>query len=139
MDSHGEDYEMTIQLEHLYYNRTPAALKDELIRLLSSKCTAEIVEQDDGSQWIYIFHPYLQQAEHLLYKINIYKPLPQFVIWLEDIPNGLAQELKSLGKVMMKRVITDAVRRVYESVDPDYYYKNGIHGKVKWRFGKTRK
>lgn len=119
-------------MKRLYHHFTVAALEDELVRLLSSKCTTEVVEQDNGSQWIYIFHPYVQQAEHLLYKINVYQPLPKFVIFPEDIPEGLARELEDLGKVEMNQVITNAVRRLYESVDFDYYHKNGIHGKVKW-------
>ena len=121
-----------------YDNYTIAAIEDELVRLLSSKCTAEVVEQEeDGSQWIYIFHPYMQQVEHLLYKINAYKPVPPFVIFPEDIPEGLAKELEDLGKIEMNKVITNVVRRLYESVDPDYYHTNGIHGKVKWEIAKT--
>ena len=58
-----------------------------------------------------------------------------FVIWPNDIPLDLAMALEGLGKIAMKRVITNAVRRLYESVDPEYYHVNGIHGKVKWRFG----
>jgi hypothetical protein len=68
------------------------------------------------------------------YKINIYDPLPEFVIWQDDIPLGLVKALKSLGKVAMKRVIMNAVRRLYESVNSKYYHTNGIHGKVKWGF-----
>ena len=50
------------------------------------------------------------------------------------MPPGLVNALARLGKVTMKRIITNAVRRLYESVDPEYYHVNGIHGKVKWRF-----
>jgi hypothetical protein len=83
-----------VQAVKLYYHYTVAALEDELVRLLSSKCTAEVVEQEeDGNQWIYISHPYLQQAQHLLYKVNVYHPLPKFVIFPEDIPKGLVNEL----------------------------------------------
>jgi hypothetical protein len=127
------------QLERLYHNNTPAALEDKITATLLSKKTAEVVQEKDCDEgWynrIYIFHPYQQQAEHLLYKINVYDPTPEFVIWIEDIPEGLTRQLNRLGKVMMKHIITDVVRRIYESVDPEYYYINGIHGKVKWRFG----
>lgn len=128
------------KVERLHYHFTVAALEDELVRLFSSKCTAEVVEQEkDGSQWIYIYHPYLQQAEQLLCKINVYQqPLPKFVIYPEDIPTGLARELESLGKVEMNKVITNAVRRLYESIDPDYYHVNGIYGKVKWETTKKK-
>jgi hypothetical protein len=125
----------------LYYNCTPSKLEDELVLLLSSKNDAQVVEDDeiDGQIQICFHHPYLNQAEGLIYKINIYYPLPEFVIWTEDIPEGLVRALKSLGKVMMKHVITDAIRRIYESVDPEYFHTNGIYGKVRWRFGKSKR
>jgi hypothetical protein len=127
------------QVEPLFYHYTIAALEDKVTEIFSSKCTAEVVEQEDGSQWIYIFHPYLQQAEHLLYKIHVYQPLPRFVIFPEDIPKGLVKELEDLGKVEMNKVITNAVRRLYESINPDYYHVNGIYGKVKWETTRTTK
>ena len=78
-------------------------------------------------------HDYIDQAEALIYKININDPLPEFIIFTEDIPLGFAQELKSLGNNLMKKIITNAVRRIYESVDPEYYHTNGLYGKVRWR------
>ncbi len=124
------------RVERLYYNYTPAVLEDELTFLLSSKNECDKILDEEGQLHIHVFHPYLNQAEGLIYKINIYRPKPKFVIWEGDIPLGLAKALEQLGKVTMKRVITDAVRRLYESADPEYYHTNGIHGKVKWRFGK---
>ena len=127
------------RIERLYYNYTPAALEDKLVELFSSKNVSDVLLDEDENWYIHVFHPYLNQAEGLIYSINLSDPLPKFVIWSEDIPLGLAEALKQLGKVKMKRVITNAVRRIYESVDPEYYHTNGIHGKVKWRFGGSRK
>jgi hypothetical protein len=118
-----------------FSNYTAAALVDVLIFYLLSKNDCEILKDEIGHDQILVYNPYLNQAEGLLYKINLYDPLPEFVIWESDIPYDLALELSRLGHVTMKRVITDAVRRIYESVDPEYYHTNGIHGKVKWRFG----
>lgn len=126
------------QLERLFYNYTPAALEDELTFLLSSKNEAEVIVDEEDRQHIQIFHPYLNQSEALLYRINVYDPLPEFVIWTEDIPEGLVQALKSQGKAAMETIILDAVRRIYESVDPRYFHTNSIDGKVKWRFGKRK-
>ena len=116
-----------------YYYYTPAAIEDELLFTLSSKDEYEFYEDKYGNRQKHSFHPYLNQAEGLIYKINVYDPLPEFVIWQNDIPFALAEALQDLGKVMMKRVITNVVRRIYESVNPEYYHKNGIHGKIKWR------
>ncbi len=123
------------RIERVFYTYTEAALEDELTYLLSSKNEAEEICDENGNQHILIYHPYLNQAEGVIYNINIKNPLPVFVIWLNDIPLDLAKALEGLGKIAMKRVITNAVSRLYESVDPTYYHTNGIHGKVRWEFG----
>lgn len=106
-----------------------AALEDKLVSTISSYNTSEVIEKV-----LYIKWHYLDQAEALIYRINVYDPLPEFVIFTEDIPDRLSQELNSLEKVTTKKIITNAVRRIYESVDPEYFHTNGIHGKVHWRF-----
>ncbi len=121
------------RVELVYYNHTPEALEDELTFLLSSKTECDVILDEDGHWHIHVFHPYQNQAEGLIYKINTYSPLPVFVIRPNDIPLDLAKALEGLGKIAMKRVITIAVQRLYESVNPTYYHTNGIHGKVKWR------
>ena len=125
-------------VEHLYYHYTPAALEDELTFLLSSKTECDVILDENGEWYIHPFYPYINQAEGLLYKINIYDPIPSFVIWQSDIPDGLVHALTRLGKIAMKRIITNAVRRLYESVDPEYYHVNGIHGKIRWKFGRSQ-
>jgi hypothetical protein len=105
-----------------------AAIEDKLVLTISSHNTFEI---DEGV--LHIRWNYLDQATALIYRINLYDPLPEFVIFTEDIPEQLIQELSNLRKITMKRVITNAIRRIYESVDPEYFHVNGIYGKVKWR------
>lgn len=122
------------RVERVYYNHTPAALEDELHYLLSSKDECDVILDEDGHWHIHVFHPYQNQAFSLIYKINASDPLPEFVIHNEDIPLGLAHQIQSLGNVTMKRIITSAVCRIYESVNPEYFHTNGISGKVKWRF-----
>lgn len=75
---------------------------------------------------------YYAQAEYYIRRINIYDPLPIFVLHTEDIPLGLAKELQSLNKVTKDGIITNVVRRIYQAVDPDYFAVNGIWAKVKW-------
>lgn len=125
------------RVERLYYHLTTKALEDELLYVLSSKTECDVIIDENGEWFIHPFHPYINQAEGLLYKINVYQPLPKYVIFPRDISEGLAKELENLGKVKMNQVITNAVRRLYESVDPDYYHTNGIYGKVKWEIAKT--
>ena len=108
------------RVERVYYNHTPAAFEDELHYLLSSKDECDVILDEDGHWHIHIFHPYLEKAEGLIYKINVHDPLPEFDIHNEDIPQGLAIELERLGNVTMKRIITNSVRRLYKSINPDY-------------------
>ena len=127
------------QVEPLFHRCTPAAFEDQFLYLLSSKTECDVILEEDGHWYIHPFFPYLNQAEGLLYTINIYDPILEFVIWQSDIPDGLVSALMRLGRVAMKKVITNAVRRLFESVDPEYYHRNGIHGKIKWTFGRNSK
>lgn len=106
-----------------------AALEDKLVQTISSSSIFELNENVIHIKW-----HYLDQAEALLYRINICDPIPEFVIFSKDLPEELIQELTSLNKPAMKKIITNVVRRIYESVDPDYFHTNGIYGKVRWRF-----
>jgi hypothetical protein len=106
------------QVEPPFYHYTIAALEDELLK--------EFFSSKKNQQFYYA------QAEYFIRRINVYDPLPIFVLHYEDVPEELVKELESLGKVMMKKVITNVVRRIYETVDPDYYHISGIYGKVKW-------
>ena len=84
-----------------------AAIEDRLVQVISSHNTAEIDEDEIHAKW-----HYLDQAEALIYRINGYDPLPEFVIFTEHIPEELGQALESLGKVTMNKIITNAVRRL---------------------------
>ena len=104
-----------------------AAIEDRLVSIISSHNVFEIDEEGIHIKW-----DYLDQAKALIYRINVYDP--EFVIFTEHISEELSQELNSLGKVLRKKIITNAVRRIYESVDHEYFHTNGIYGKVRWRF-----
>lgn len=102
----------------IYADYSVAALEDELLKsFLSSNKNQRF---------------YYAQAEYFIRRINICEPLPVFVLHIEDIPGGLAKELENLDKSTRDKLITNVVRRIYESTDPDYFYTSGIYGKVKW-------
>jgi hypothetical protein len=124
--------------QRYFDNYTQSALADKLTFTLSSKFDYDVlIHEEDGSTSLHIYRPYLNQAEGLIYRINTYERPPEFVIWNQDIPDGLVKALQELGTVPMKRIITEAVRRLYESVDPDYFHTNGIYGKTFWRISKS--
>jgi hypothetical protein len=111
---------------------TNNCLTDKLVYRLGSTSSYKI---NAVSKEILITHKYYDQAEWVLYHINIHKPPPQFVINLSDLTRKLKEEISSLRPTpsTLNEVITTAVRRMLESVNPEYYHVNGIYGKVAWR------
>jgi hypothetical protein len=59
--------------------------------------------------------------------------LPEFAIYIEDIPEVIREEIDHLDEITIKKTFTSVVRRIYESVNPDYFHTAGIYGKVKWK------
>jgi hypothetical protein len=98
------------------YNYTPGALEDRLLIEIHSK------------------QKYIEKARRLIYRINVSKPWPTFVISEGDIPLELVKALEGLGDITMKRIVTNVIRRLYESVNFDYYHTSGMYSKVRWRF-----
>ena len=116
---------------------TISALSDRFTFVLCSKYEVEFIEEeiDDGKKVknIHLNHPYIDHAEWVLYRINTFSPLPTFVIHESDIPKDVASTFDEVGKVATSNLITDVVRRILESINPEYFLVNGIYGKVKWR------
>lgn len=119
-------------LHHYFENFTQSALTDELVLRLSSKFDCDIFEDNDGHPYLHILRPYLNQAEGLLYRLNACEYPPRFVIWKRDIPDDLIEALQELGIVVTKRIMTEVVRRLYESVDSNYFHTNGLYDKTPW-------
>jgi hypothetical protein len=108
---------MTVVLgDDPYANYTPAALEDTLLFEIHSK------------------QKYIERAERLIHRINVSNPWPTFVISERDIPSELVKALESLGDITMKRIVTNVIRRLYESVNFEYYHTSGIYSKVRWGF-----
>lgn len=83
--------------------------------------------------YLSIFRPYLDQAQRLIHRINVYDPPPAFEINVKDLPPPLQEALRELGSFVMNQVMTEVVRRLYESVDHNYFHTNGLYGRVRWR------
>jgi len=107
-----------------------SAIEDELTSRLSSTNEFYVNEK---TREIRITWKYLDRAKKLLYCINLYDPAPEFLISSSDIPQKLSDELNHLDEMTKLEVITNVIRRIYESIDPPYFHKNGIYGKIKWR------
>jgi len=113
---------------------TTAAIEDELTFQLSSAISFEI---DANTQVIHITHKYYDQAAFILRRINLYRPPPDFVIYLSDITPKLRSHLGQLNEsspIMFHRVVTDSVQNILENINQRYYHVSNIAYKVRWRF-----
>lgn len=108
-----------------YSNYTTAALEDE--------CLKAFLTSEKNQRFYYA------QAEYYIRRINVYKPLPIFVLYTEDIPEALTNELQSLDETARDDIITNVVRRIYQAVDPDYFAVSGVWSKVKWHWMENTK
>lgn len=114
---------------------TTAALKDELTKQLSSKI--EIVGNPETLD-IDIRFKYHVLAGKLLYRINLARPVPVFEINLSDLSLELVAGLEELvvgdDDSALDDIAKDAISRMYESVNSDYFHTSGVRGKIRWRF-----
>jgi hypothetical protein len=125
-------YSSTKAIQSLYEFWTKEKLIDELVLCLGSVSSYDL---NEVTKQIYITHKYYDHAEWFIYRINVYKPTPQFIINRSDLSNRLKKEIVCLRSTptTLNEVMTTAVRRIVESVNPEYYHLSGIHGKIRWR------
>lgn len=111
---------------------TKEGLIDELVFHLGSINSFKINEL---TREIHISHKYYDRADLLIYRINVYEPIPEFEINLSDLTNGLKRDILKLTSTpaALDNIMTNTVRRIVEAVNPEYYHLAGIHGKIKWR------
>jgi hypothetical protein len=110
---------------------TTAALEDELAFCL---CSVKLYFKD--TKEIHIIHKYYDQAESMIYRINVWQPPPVFVINLSDLTPKLKNELENLlvTPETLNRVVIHAICRIFENIDERYYHLSGIMNRIKWRF-----
>ena len=86
---------------------------------------------------ILIRHPYQEEAEFILYWINLAKPIPYFIIFESILSKKLRHELIEIKKYDINefnQIVTNALKRLYETIDYEYFHLGGIGGKIYWRF-----
>ena len=110
-----------------------AKIENELLLHLSSYAEAERLDKNE----ILIRHPYQEEAEFILYWINLAKPIPTFIIFESILSKKLRHELIDIKKYDINefnRIVTNALKRLYETIDYEYFHLGGIGGKIYWRF-----
>src|SRR5215203_1347223 len=118
-------------------------IEDELVLHLSSYYDAELKDESYGNvesynnniKEIVIKHPYQEQAKDILFKINLANRPLVFNIYSNTLFPKLKEELHHLyktNKEIFNEIVTNSIKRLYESIDYQYFHMNGIGGKIVW-------
>ena len=128
--------------EENYFNLpwSISKIEDELVLHLSSYSDAEIentsiINSNNNNTEIIFKHPYQEQAKGILYKINLANRPLVFNIYDNTLSPKLKEELSQLyknNKEVFNEIVTNSVKRLYESIDFQYFHINGIGGKIAW-------
>jgi hypothetical protein len=113
-------------------------IEEELLLHLSSYSDAEINKAKDNSynnNEIIVKYPYQEQAQDLLYKITLANTILVFKIHDKTLPPKLKQELGDIwkrDKELFYEIVTNSLKRLYESIDHRYFHTSGVRGKIAW-------
>jgi hypothetical protein len=131
--------------EENYFNLpwSLSKIEDELVLHLSSYYDAEIKEEiasninsnNNNKEIVVVKHPYQEQAKSILYKINLANRPLVFNIYSNTLSPKLKDELNHLYKKdrgVLNEIVTNSVKRLYESIGFQYFHMNGIGGKIAW-------
>src|SRR5215211_5833512 len=131
--------------EENYFNLpwSISKIEDELVLHLSSHYDAELKEENasninsnnNNKEIVVVKHPYQEQAKSILHKINLANRPLVFNIYGNTLSPKLKQELKHIYKTdkeVFNELVTNSVKRLYESIDYRYFHMNGIGGKIAW-------
>jgi hypothetical protein len=67
---------------------------------------------------------YYNQANHLMYRIGVFKPTPLFEISIADLTPVLIDELRSLDKKSRNYVLKQAVGRIFEDINSRFFHSS---------------
>jgi hypothetical protein len=117
-------------------------IEDELVLHLNSHCDAEInenysnINNNSNIKEIVIKYQYQEQAKGIIYKINLANRPLVFNIYSNTLSPKLKEELNNLyntNKEIFNEIVTNSVKRLYESIDYQYFHINGVGGKIAWK------
>jgi hypothetical protein len=117
-------------------------IEDELTLNLS--CYADFIVYDyhdnfkkrEIDESLVIYYPYQEQARENLYKINLSNRPIIFEIYQCHLHPKLQKELfkiKQIDNNRYERIVTNSVKRLYESENFEYFHTSGISGKIFWK------
>ena len=111
---------------------TNAAIEDDLVCSLYGVTTPFL---DEDYKIRPIRQKYVEQAKAILYRINVFQPVPVFVINSSDLPKSLRRELEKFVNYpeQFDEIIMGAVSRILEDVNPRYFRVSGVRRSIRWR------
>ena len=126
---------------------TEAAVDELAYRLCTFKiaavaCTLDTNKKNcnhtynESGNEIYVSNKYIKQAERLIYKIPIWRPLPVFLVSLSDLTPRLRAELKQLLKARLYETVNyimqHALAVVFVCVNERYFHLSVGIGQIQW-------
>jgi hypothetical protein len=100
---------------------TTECLVDQLFLCLAG--TNEYITTNTNDETIPV-KKYYSQARQLMKWIPIARPAPEFVINISDLKSKVRKEIESIidSPSTLQYVLTQAVGRIFENIDFDYYH-----------------
>ena len=117
-------------------------IEDEFMLNLSSYAESIVYDYHDNNEkreideLLIIYYPYQEQARENLYKINLSNEPIIFEIYQCHLHPKLQKELikiKQIDNNRYKKIVTNSVKRLYESENFEYFHTSGIRGKIFWK------
>ena len=78
---------------------------------------------------------YQEQAENLIYRIPVYKPIPYFYVELGDLSYKIKKELHALNDKALDNVMKEAIGKIFENIDEPYFLLS-VKKLLKWEIVK---
>jgi hypothetical protein len=108
---------------------TKAALSEELYLQLYG-LQIKILNPNSGEE--ILVRKYEEQARYLMYRIPIYRPMPDFIINISDIPRLIKNALDELDDFALNDVIKDGISRFFLNINERYFRLN-VKKLLRWR------
>jgi hypothetical protein len=93
-------------------------------------CLIKVFDEDG------VTRKYEIQAEHLIYRIPLYRPIPYFTIYLDDLSPKVKLELVALDKKTLNLVMIEAIGRIFEGIHQNYFLAR-VRKSLNWRLIKN--
>lgn len=105
-----------------------ARIVDELLYVLKTTCIE--IDYNTGHRR----SKYERQGEFILYRINLYKPAPVFILYANDLvqDSQLERELSGLDDESLDDVMTEAIYRLLDELNTSEFKIEVLRRNIRW-------